>query len=151
MELENAAAIGAGYAAGAASAAAAAEVLVRLTTPIERLRVPNVPIAVPTTLNKQGLAKVVQHLLGLADGEEELQLEFFVSVAGAARRPLRGTLGKALTGLGLSHEQTITLEYALPLPAPRIQASQPQDDWVGAVDGGERCVVDVALTGAHPF
>lgn len=41
-----------------------AEVLVRFTTAVPTLRVPSVPISVPTSLTRSGLTKVIQHLLG---------------------------------------------------------------------------------------
>lgn len=45
-------------------AVAPADVLVRFTTSVTSLRVPSVPINVPTSLTRGGLTKVVQHLLG---------------------------------------------------------------------------------------
>jgi hypothetical protein len=60
MEIEQAAAA----AVATTAAVAPAEVLVRFTTAVASLRVPGVPINVPTSLTRGGLTKVVQHLLG---------------------------------------------------------------------------------------
>jgi hypothetical protein len=60
MELEQAALPDAGLSA----AVVPEEVLVRFTTGIVALRVPTVPISVPTSLTRAGLSKVIQHLLG---------------------------------------------------------------------------------------
>lgn len=60
MEIEQAAAAD----VATTSAVAPADVLVRFTTSITSLRVPSVPINVPTSLTRGGLTKVVQHLLG---------------------------------------------------------------------------------------
>jgi hypothetical protein len=78
-----------------------------------------------------------------ADDDDALTLEFFVPPGSApgvtTRKLLRGTLAKYLASLGVSFEATVTLEYAVPVPPPRAGPSADEDDWVAAIDGGERC------------
>ena len=40
------------------------DILVRLVTHVEHLRLPSTPLAVPGSLDRTGLEKVVNHLLG---------------------------------------------------------------------------------------
>ena len=40
------------------------DILVRFVTHVERLRVPNTPLAVPASLDRSGLEDVINHLLG---------------------------------------------------------------------------------------
>lgn len=80
-------------------------------------------------------------------------LEFFVPPGSApgvtTRKLLRSTLAKHLASLGVSFESTVTLEYAIPVPPPRAGPSSQEDDWVAAIDGGERCVDGCALLHLH--
>lgn len=150
LEIERDASASVSAAADAAgSSREPAEVLVRFKTSIAALQMPNAaPLALPTSLTRAGLTKVVHHLLGLeATAEGAGELEFFLATSGigggVGRRStlLRGSLGRHLAALRIPFESTIVLEYALPAPPPQARLPQSHDEWLGAVDGGETCVI----------
>ena len=61
-----------------AAAAGGRDLMVRLVTSFDAIRVPANALAVPGSLNRAGLSHVVSHLLGDAEGAGR-DFEFFVS------------------------------------------------------------------------
>ncbi|PNH01193.1 Ribosome biogenesis protein WDR12 [Tetrabaena socialis] len=104
------------------------QVLVKFVTKLPiSLRVPETPVAVPSTLRRYGLSQIINHLLAL---DPPRPFDFLVN-----GELVRCSLEAHLLGHNLSAESTLQLEYVPAVVPPRHKHSTPHDDWVSSVDG----------------
>lgn len=109
------------------------------------LEVPSVPIAVPATLKRKGLASVLHHLLDNDDDDNnDMQFDFIIK---KTNRLLRTSLENAVRSSGLNTEEAIILYYFPAINAPRDENEQEKlPDWVSAL----QCIGnDLLLSGSY--
>lgn len=89
------------------------------------LQAPETPLFVPTSLKKNGLSEVVNHLLAT-----DLPVQFDFLIDGSL---LRGSLADYLHKKALSKELLLQIEYTRAVLPPLFLASFNNEDWCSAV------------------
>ena len=104
------------------------QVEVRFVTKMDKYRVTDAPIMLPTRLQRTGLNEVVNLLLEL----EETPRDFDFIHEGAL---LRSPLARELEKYGKTGETAVVLEYfeAVPPPQPQSGPGPPHEDWISAL------------------
>lgn len=103
-------------------------VRVKFVTKMQDMRVPSTPIDVPTTLTREGLSEILNHLLGMS------KLEFQILCI-EDELLLQSTIAEHLMSVGKSTESILTLEYFIRSEAPKQNGAEEHPDWVSCVDG----------------
>ncbi|GLC50526.1 hypothetical protein PLESTB_000389500 [Pleodorina starrii] len=103
------------------------QILVKFVTKLPaHLKVPETPVAVPTSLKRYGLSQIINHLLAL---DPPRPFDFL-----ADGELIRKSLEQHLLGHNLSAESTLEVEYVPAVVPPQQKSSTPHDDWVSSVD-----------------
>ncbi|EFJ22134.1 hypothetical protein SELMODRAFT_175982 [Selaginella moellendorffii] len=104
------------------------QVQVRFTTRLgSDLRVEATAFSLPVHLNRYGLSQIINTLLAL-DSPRPFDFLFDGEL-------IRTTLEQLYLSKNLSAESILVLEYILAVGPPELQSSQPEKDWVSAVNG----------------
>lgn len=111
------------------------KVRVRFVTQHKAYAVSDAPFAVPAKLTRNGLSKVVNHLLNnvTADeddevGSDEVSFDFLLH-----NRLIRMSLEKAINSMKLSTEDIITIEYFPSISVDKESKSCDMPAWVGCM------------------
>jgi len=112
------------------------KVRVRFVTQHKAYAVSDAPFAVPYKLTRNGLSKVVNHLLNnvTADEEDEVgsgevSFDFLVH-----NRLIRSSLDKVISSMKLSTEDIITVEYFPSISVSKESKSCDMPAWVGCMN-----------------
>ena len=89
------------------------------------LFLPVSPAAVPASVTRLGLSRIVNHLLAL---DRPLPLDFLIH-----GELLRDSLGALLSERDITAEATLDIEYTPLLGPPDVEDGPPHDDWVSCV------------------
>nr|ARO50093.1 WD40 protein [Yamagishiella unicocca] len=119
------------------------QVLVKFVTKLPaHLKVPETPVAVPSTLKRYGLSQIINHLLAL---DYPRPFDFLVD-----GELVRRSLEQHLLGHNLSAESTLEVEYVPAVVPPQQKSSTPHDDWVSSVDASRATPASPASSSAAP-
>ncbi len=105
------------------------QVRVKFITKLDEFRVSDTSIAVPASLGRGGLSKIINHLLG-KDSNEQVPFDFLETETDVL---VRGSLNQVITSKELSKENVITLEYSPALKEPELTAESEWPDWIACV------------------
>ncbi|XP_032687949.1 ribosome biogenesis protein WDR12 homolog [Odontomachus brunneus] len=104
-------------------------VQIRFTTKQQQYAVPDYPLSVHFTINKEELNTLVYELLKESNAEQnKVKFDFIV-----ASQLLRTSLEEHLIERGVSTEDVIEVEYVEKYPPPEPKDCIIQDDWISAV------------------
>lgn len=117
-------------------------VLVKFTTKQQQYAVPGASVAVPATMDLEGLNEIVGTMIKQANGDIGELPHFDFIVAGQL---LTCNLGDRLTEEGLSLEVVVEAEFLETHPPPTPQDSLQHDDWVSTL----QCCEDWMATGCY--
>jgi len=120
-----------------------AEVQVKLSTRLDKYKVPDTTLSVPASILPADLDTLVHGLLSEAAGDPTSVVEFEWLCCGEL---VRGPLGDHLKGKSdITAETVILVEYVEKSKPPQPEASVNHDDWVSAC----RVSGDLILTGCY--
>lgn len=105
----------------------------------ESLFVQDSPLYVPASLKRYGLSEIVNHLLEL---EKPVPFDFLID-----GELLRTSLEDYLVKKGLSSETFLNIEYTRAVLPPSYLSSFNNEDWVSALDVGNREIISGSYDG----
>lgn len=105
----------------------------------ESLFVQDSPLYVPASLKRYGLSEIVNHLLEL---EKPVPFDFLID-----GELLRTSLEDYLVRKGLSSETFLNIEYTRAVLPPSYLSSFNNEDWVSALDVGNREIISGSYDG----
>lgn len=105
----------------------------------ESLFVQDSPLYVPASLKRYGLSEIVNHLLEL---EKPVPFDFLID-----GELLRTSLEDYLVKKGLSSETFLNIEYTRAVLPPSYLSSFNNEDWVSALDVGDREIISGSYDG----
>ncbi|XP_063901472.1 ribosome biogenesis protein WDR12 homolog [Zophobas morio] len=123
---------------------AESQLQVRLLTKQENFAIPDVPLAVPSSIEHSSLNELVNQLIKENKSDFLKPKEFDFLIQGEL---VRLPLVEHLTEHAISTEATIDIEYIERTPAPQPQDSLLHDDWVSGIHCADKWI----LTGCYDY
>lgn len=105
----------------------------------ELFRFQDTPLYVPVSLKRYGLSEIVNHILKL---ETPVPFDFLID-----GELLRCSLQEYLVKKGLSNETFLNVEYTRAVLPPSYLGSFNNEDWVSALDVGEKNIISGSYDG----